>query len=136
MAGRINFTESFYQENKRPAWMADYANREHVIAGGAKLDAAQFPADAQGRRFVTSGTPIGRTTIERDAGAGFGPAAATDDEFFLLNADVVDANKNNDCDLYRHDGLVKENFLPGFATMAADIKAKIKSLYQCTIGVD
>ena len=62
-----------------PRWAGDYLNRDSLIPGGARLDPAGFTADAEGRKHVPSGTPVGRTLVERDAGTGFGPAADTDD---------------------------------------------------------
>lgn len=144
------------------AWAGDFFDREHLMPGGAKLDAAQFlatdgvtvtttssaAADATsiavsalagalpsgtmlyfgeakefamltaaaaagatsitvqalpaaiesgdsatyagttGIKRVVSGTAIGRTYTERDAGTGYGPAAAADDEIYLLAFDV------------------------------------------------
>lgn len=119
-----------------PRWAGDFFNREHLLPGGAQLDAAQFTADANGRKFVPSGTPVGRTVAERAAGAGFGPAEATDDDFYLTAFDVVDAAFSRDVELYRPGGIVKENFLPVFATLSQALKDKIRSLYQTTLGVN
>jgi hypothetical protein len=68
-------------------------------------------------KFVPSGTFVGRTFTERDAGTGFGPAADGDDEQFLLYNDIADADRNPDCELYRHGSLVKENYLPNYTTL-------------------
>lgn len=87
-------------------------------------------------KSIPSGTPVGRTLAERDAGTPFGAAVDTDDEIYLVAFDVSDATMNNDVDLARHYIVVKENFLPGFATWPAALKAKIRALYQCTRGVD
>lgn len=202
----------YSKDNRRAGWMGDYADRNHVLPGGGKLDSAQFIAEdgaivkltanaAQGavaiafaaltnpipagtllpfgvgkyarttapaakgavgvavealpvalnngdqatypgsgmkKKLVISGTFVGRTRLERDANppVGFGPAAANDDELFLLVHDVTDADRDNDCTLYRHGSIVKENFLPGWDTMAADLKAAIRARYQCTIGAE
>lgn len=69
-----------------------------------------------GTVYVPSGTLIGRTYAERDASTPYGPAALTDDEVWLLYNDVVDARSNPDAELYRHQSLVKENYLPDYAT--------------------
>jgi hypothetical protein len=87
-------------------------------------------------RAVRSGTAVGRTIAERDAGDGYGPADAADDEIFLVAFDVPDATLNPDIVLYRHNSIVKENFLPDFATLAAGVQAAIRERYTCTIGVD
>lgn len=85
---------------------------------------------------VPSGTFIGRTYAERDGGVGFGPAAATDDDQFLSAFDVTDARHNPDVELYRHNAVVKENYLPGWAGLAADIKAAIRDQYICQLGAE
>lgn len=83
---------------------------------------------------VRSGTLVGRTFAERAAGTAFGPWAANDDEAYLVLFDVVDVTENNDVELYRHGGLVKENLLPGFASLAAGALAAIRANYQTTTG--
>ncbi|MBX6772689.1 MAG: hypothetical protein IRY83_13245 [Chloroflexi bacterium] len=119
-----------------PAWAGDFLNREHLVPGGARVDASQFAPDAAGRRFIPAGTAVGRTFAERDAGAGFGPATATDDEIYLTAFDVTDATLNADVELYRHGSIVKENFLPNFAGLDAGVIAKLRALYTTTKGVD
>jgi len=88
------------------------------------------------RRTVVSGTLVGRSYTERDAGTGFGAAADADDEFYLVAFDVRDLNDNTDVDLYRHGGIVKENFLPVFSSLSSALKAKIRLLYESTRGVN
>lgn len=88
-----------------------------------------------GMKFVPSGTLIGRTLAERDAGTGFGPGATTDDELFLLAYDVPDAIQNSFGAVYRHTCLVYENYLPGWSGLAAGLKTAIRSRYQCMLGV-
>jgi hypothetical protein len=85
---------------------------------------------------VVSGTLIGRTFAERDASTGFGPAADSDDEFYLVAFDVVDTDNNPDVDLYRHGGMVYENYLPVFSALSSAQKAKIRLLYETSIGRD
>jgi hypothetical protein len=87
-------------------------------------------------RSVPSGTAIGRTIAERDAGTGFGPAAAADDEIYLVAFDITDAVRNPDVELYRHNSIVKENFLPGWAGLASGVKTAIRARYTCTLGAD
>lgn len=43
------------------------------------------------------------------------------DEIYLMMFDIPDATLYNDCEFYRHHWLVKENYLPNYAAMAADI---------------
>lgn len=85
---------------------------------------------------IPSGTLVGRTFAEEAAGTPFGPAANGDDQVYLVAFDVTDVNENNDVELYRHQGLVKTNFLPAFTTLGATLIAKIRAAYECTEGVD
>ena len=87
-----------------------------------------------GKKSVPSGTPIGRTIAERDAGDAWGPAADTDDEFYLTTRDLADLSMDATTEIYRHNKVVKENYLPGFSTMAGSIKTKIRALYACIGG--
>lgn len=89
-----------------------------------------------GKRRVPSGTLVGRTFTERAAGVSFGPAdIAVDEEIYLTAREAADLAINNDMELYRHNRLVKENFLPGWATLAGGVKTKIRELYTCITGV-
>ncbi|ABX03207.1 hypothetical protein Haur_0559 [Herpetosiphon aurantiacus DSM 785] len=83
---------------------------------------------------IVSGTLIGRTWAERDAGTAFGPAADADEEIYFLAFDISDATKNNDADLYRYNSIVKETFVPGWAGLSSTLKAFVRSHYQCTVG--
>jgi len=190
------------------AWAGDFFDREHLIPGGAKLDASQFlatdgvtvtttssaSADATsmavsalsgaipsgtmlyfgeskefamltaaaaagatsltvqalpsaiesgdsatyagttGIKRVVSGTAIGRTYTERDAGTGYGPAAAADDEIYLLAFDVTDASVNPDIEIYRPGSIVKETFVPSWSSLASGVKSALRSKYVCTTG--
>lgn len=108
-------------------WVGDELAREHVVAGGFMLHAPDFSVNpsGSGRKLVESGTLVGRTYAERDAGTGFGPAGAEDDEVYLLLYDVYDANENPEAALYRHNSLVYEDKLPE----ATDI-AVVRENYQ------
>lgn len=190
-----------------PRWAGDFGSRDYLVPGGAKVDAAQFPAadsvvvgvgaagaaqnavtipvdaltgpipngtvlsfggtkqaqltaaakagdvaltvaaiptalvDADvatyrgtGKIFIPSGTALGRTYAERNAGTSFGPAAAADDEVFVNFFDISDAASIDDVELYRPGGTIYENFLPAFSTLAGGVQTKLRALYQCTIG--
>jgi hypothetical protein len=96
-------------------------------------DAARYAGVAQ--KTVPSGTLLGRTIAERDAGTGFGPWATSDDEVYLLAFDVTDFSINPDCELYRNFGIVKENFLPGWTTLwTTNMKTALRGAYRCTSG--
>jgi hypothetical protein len=85
---------------------------------------------------IPSGTLLGRTYAERDASTPYGPAGDSDDEFYLLAFDISDANIINDAELYRHAGIVLENYLPVFSSLSSTLKGKIRSLYECSVGVN
>lgn len=96
-------------------------------------DAARYAGITQ--KTVPSGTLLGRTIAERDAGTGYGPWATSDDEVYLLAFDVTDFSINPDCDLYRNFSIVKENFLPGWTTLwTTNMKTALRAAYRCTIG--
>lgn len=96
-------------------------------------DVAQVAA--QNGAYVPSGTVIGRTLAERNAKTGFGPAAATDDEVFLVAFDIADVQKLEDADaVLPGDFVVKENFLPGFADLDPALVTKLRGLYILTLG--
>lgn len=192
----------------QPRWAGDYRDRDHLIPGGAKIDASQFrfasavvvvvgaagaaanavavPVDALlgpipdntlldfgGKKFarlsaaaaagavsldvdalatalvdndtavyngldpqkvIPSGTIIGRTIAERDAGTGFGPAADADDEIYIAAFDITDADEVDDVELYRPNSVVYENFLPGWASASVAVKAAVRDKYVCSIG--
>lgn len=96
------------------AWAGDEFSREHVLPGGGMLYAADFAAVPahDNRKFVESGILVGRTYAERDAGQGFGPYAAGDNEVYLLLHDVLDAAVDPSATLYRPGSLVYETKLP------------------------
>lgn len=87
-----------------------------------------------GKRRIASGTLLGRTYTERDAGTGFGPYASADDEVYLVAFQVEDAAIDSDVTLVRPQVLVKENWLPGFASYTTDAKAALRSKYQVVRG--
>lgn len=87
-----------------------------------------------GKKSVPSGTPIGRTYTERDAGAAWGLALDTDDEIYLTVRDNPDLTKDATNELYRHNFTVKENYLPNFSAIAGGLKTKLRALYTCIGG--
>jgi hypothetical protein len=86
-----------------------------------------------GKRTVPSGTFVGRTLAERDAGGRFEPWTAGDEEVFLILWDA-DLSMTEEIALLRDRTIVKENYLPGFAAMSAPMKAAIRARYQCIVG--
>lgn len=91
-----------------------------------------------GRRMIRSGRIVGRTFAERDANTPFGPAIDTDDEIFLLAYDVeVDEyGLTKGVALYRPGLAVKENYLPDYASIAANLLTKLRTIYRCYKGTD
>ena len=83
---------------------------------------------------VPSGTIVGRTIAERDAGTAYGPAGAADDEVYITCFDRYDVTINTNVELYRPNSIVKETFLPGWAGIASGVKTKIRAAYVCTVG--
>lgn len=104
----------------------------------ALVDADVATYAGVGRKTVDSGTPVGRTIAERDAGTGFGPAVSTDDEIMLVAFSVYDVTQIDDVDLVRPFAgfTVKENFLPGFSTWLTALKTAIRARYICVLGAD
>lgn len=102
------------------------------------LDAGVEDNDEAGygnvRKTVRGGTIVGRTNAERDASAGFGPAADADDEVFITIFTVFDANINPDVELYRRGGGVKVNLLPAYAAASSAIKTKLDAKYEMVRG--
>jgi len=97
-------------------------------------DAARYAG--VGEVSIPSGTLVGRTYAERDAGTPYGRAADADDEVYLIAFDVTDANIVNDAELYRHTKIVKENYLPEFSGLSSTLKGKIRTLYETTVGFE
>lgn len=83
---------------------------------------------------IVSGTVVGRTLAERDAGTAYGKADAADDEVYIVAFDVYDASINPDIELYRPGSIVKENFLPNWAGLAAGVQTLVRAAYICTRG--
>ena len=108
----------------------------------AASDTARYSAFNQ--LFIPSGTVIGRTYAEAQANTAYGMAASTDDEIFCTMFDVTDARQNNDVELYRHNSLVRENYLPGYGATGAlgtsgaptALLTKLRTLYRCIQGVN
>lgn len=102
-----------------------------LAANTADADSYVHPG-ISGRTVVRSGQLVGRTYAERAAGAGFGVAdVANDDEIYLVAFQNEYAEQDAGITLVRHDFLVYENRLPGWAEMSAAEQAKVRELYNC-----
>lgn len=100
-------------------------------------DTATYAGSGTKKKFIPSGTLLGRTYAERDSGTAFGPAVSSDDEFYLTAFDVPDAERDPLVELYRHKSIVKENFLPAWLTISANsaLLADLRANYTTTKGV-
>jgi hypothetical protein len=85
---------------------------------------------------ILSGTLVGRTIAERDGGGRLEPWTAGDDDFYLVMWDawVGGSSSSDEVDLVRPGTIVKENWLPGWATLPAPMRAAIRGRYQCIVG--
>jgi len=124
---RIVFSN--YERNLAPAWQGDFSDREHVLPGGAVVDASLFTANGEGKKFIASGSLVSRATKD----AKFGPFNKTHADIYLVLHDVTDAAVNPEVELYRHGGLVKVNHLPA-ASQATDPLAEIVKRYETVYG--
>lgn len=88
------------------------------------------------RKVLHAGTVVGRTFVERDAGAAFGLAGDADDEIAIVAFDRPDVERVSDLDLIRPFAgvIIKENFLPNFANLSPAVQAAVRARYNCTIG--
>lgn len=102
-----------------------------------------------GTELMVSGTPVGRTYAQRAASLPFiqaDPVAhnplTANGEFYLVLFDNPDLHSTPTVELYRHNSIVKENYLPNYATqlapggVASPMLALIRQLYTCILGVD
>lgn len=101
----------------------------------AIADNSEAAVLATDKKFVPSGTVVGRTLAERDAGTSYGLAGDADDEIAIV-AFGRSLDRINDIDLVRPFAgvVIKENFLPNFDALSAAVKAAVRARYNCTIG--
>ena len=96
----------------------------------------------RGTETIGSGTIVGRTFTERATNTAWGPAATSDDEIRLTYNDVLDARRNGSVTVVRPGARIKENYLPGYATVLnpsgspSAMLTKIRGIYDCIIGTD
>jgi hypothetical protein len=123
-------------QNTSPIWAQDELDRHALLAGGSFLQKSEFALpNADGTNIVYAGTLVGRTFAEKDLGIGFGPVnLTTDTQIYLLLFDVDFDDKflgsDGQCSLYRRGCQVLERSLPGYSTMSATTKQKIRALYE------
>lgn len=90
--------------------------------------------DGKGKKFIPSGTVVGRSLAERIAGTPYGVPADTDDDIKILAFDIADASVLDDAELYRPGSVVKENYLPNFGDLSAAVLAALRAQYVCIQG--
>lgn len=107
-----------------------------VEALASGIEAGDVAVYSVGTKRIASGTAVGRTIAERVAKTPYGPAAAADDEIYLLALDVPDADDVPDGVLLRPNSVVKENYLPEVlaGTMDAGVLAEIRARYLTQEG--
>lgn len=102
------------------------------LAVGA-LDAAIEAGDTAlyvppgARRYLADGTLVGRTYAERNAGAGFGPYTAGDEEVYLVLYHKFDLDVDAELTFARHGSLVSEKYLPAGIDLAA-VRARYETI--------
>lgn len=111
---------------------------EALDAAIEDTDTAPFVVEDASPVVVASGTVVGRTLAERTSGDDFGPAAAADDEIFIVYFEVQDASINPDFVAYRpYAGrIVKQNYLPNFASLAAGVVTALRLRYILIVGTN
>lgn len=85
-----------------------------------------------GRKYIPSGTPVGRTRAERDANTAYGPADENDDDYGFTVYDILDATVDPDCVVLRPgiETQIAENHLPQIATDMFDASANLLTKYR------
>ena len=99
MVGLPRFQFPQMDNESYPSWIADDLDRRTLVQGGIVLDESQFSTNANGYKYVESGTLVGRTDTEAQNGDGFakvsdnardiGTADATNDQFVIPGEDLV-----------------------------------------------
>lgn len=64
------FEFGVWEEAGTPRWLADYTSRDHLVPGGVKLDASQFPVEGTVTVTTPDGAAIGATSINVNALSG------------------------------------------------------------------
>ena len=142
LSGAIPTGEVIDLGGKKFARLTAPAAKDAVTLTVAPLATALVTGDTgkymgTGTKSVASGILVGRTIAERNSGAPWGPAdVAGDDDIYLTIRDNPDLTKDATNEVYRHNKVVKENYLPGFSGYTTDQKTKVRALYSCIGGKD
>lgn len=103
---------------------------EPILTG----DSATYAGAGVKKKRVASGTLIGRTYTERDAGTGYGPWAIADDDVHLVAFEITDAADRPDVELVAHGTKIYENALPGWTGSTTQFKAAVRAAYQTMLA--
>lgn len=103
---------------------------EPILTG----DSATYAGAGVKKKRVPSGTLLGRSYTERDAGTGYGPWTSGDDEVHILAFEITDAADRPDCELVAHGTKIYENTLPGWTGSTSQFKAAVRGAYQTMLA--
>ena len=120
-----------------PQWLGTrYIDPKVTIPGGIFLNEADFTANANGKKYVNSGTVLGRTQAEKVAGTGYGKAAAGDTDITILIHDLIDvAVDPYGAGLVPNAGnTVYYNFLDDWDNLVAAVQTLVFSNFTCVKG--
>lgn len=84
---------------------------------------------------VPSGTVIGRTYTERDAGTNFGPAASGDEEVYIVLHDVEFEISGGEAAVL-YEGLIYENNMPNWSALTSAVKALVRARFKTSVAQD
>jgi hypothetical protein len=132
--GRFEFPTM--DNDSYPSWIADDMDRRTLVQGGVMLDPSAFSENANGYKYVESGTLVGRTSTEAGNGVGFSPAADTDDEYYLTAHDVQYADEDPSVAVVREGALIRFDQLPGYGGFSSALQTAIKSKYEIAPGTN
>lgn len=103
---------------------------EAILTG----DSATYAGAGTKKKRIPSGTLLGRTYAERDAGTGFGPWETGDDQVHILPFEITDADNNPNCELLAHGTKIYENALPDWVGSSSPYKAAVRTNYQTMLA--
>jgi len=136
MVGLPRFQFPQMDNESYPSWIADDLDRRTLVQGGVLLDPSAFSENANGYKYVESGTVVGRTQTEADNGTGFSPAEDTDDYYFITAHDVQYADENAEVAVVRDGTLIRFDQLPGYGSFSSIIEDALKDKYEIVPGTD
>jgi hypothetical protein len=134
IGGLARFEFPTMDNDSHPSWIADDMDRRTLVQGGVMLDPSGFSENANGYKYVESGTLVGRTSTEASNGAGFTPASDTDEEYFLTAHDVQYAGEDPSVAVVREGALIRFDQLPGYGGFSQALETAVKEKYEIVPG--